>query len=108
MRSVRRYLAALQRTIQSEPLVREPVVSLGDKSAQQWEADTLWQAVRRLRASEQEVIYMRYFLDLSEVEMSSAMEVPPGTVKSRLHRALAQLRGLVDREFPALREERQA
>ena len=50
---------------------------------------------------------MRYFLDLSEAEMASAMGVPPGTVKSRPHRALQRLRGVVDQEFPALREERQ-
>jgi DNA-directed RNA polymerase specialized sigma24 family protein len=32
--------------------------------------------------------------------------VPPGTVKSRLHRAMRRLRSVVDEEFPALREER--
>jgi RNA polymerase sigma-70 factor (ECF subfamily) len=82
-------------------------VSLGERSSQQWEAHTLWQAVRRLKSTEQEVIYLRYFLEQSEVEMAATLRVAPGTVKSRLHRALAQLRDLVDREFPALREERQ-
>jgi RNA polymerase sigma-70 factor (ECF subfamily) len=62
--------------------------------------------VRRLSAHEQEVVYLRYFLDLSEAEMSAALDVPPGTVKSRLHRALRRLRMVVDEEFPALREER--
>jgi len=108
MRSVKRYLAALRRTAQLEPGVLDSSVSLSERSAQQWEAHTLWQAVRRLKANEQEVVYMRYFLDLSEAEMASALRVAPGTIKSRLHRALARLRGLVDREFPALREERQA
>ena len=103
-RSIGRYLAALGRFVQARP---EQVSYIGERTAQQWEAETLWQAVKRLKPNEQEVVYMRYFLDLSEAEMASAMGVAPGTVKSRLHRALQRLRGVVDQEFPALREERQ-
>jgi RNA polymerase sigma-70 factor (ECF subfamily) len=102
-RSVQRYLAALRRQVQAEPA---PVTFLGERSGQRWEAQTLWQAVRRLRPVDQEVIYLRYFLDLSEAEMAGALDVAPGTVKSRLHRALGRLRTVVDQEFPALREER--
>jgi RNA polymerase sigma-70 factor (ECF subfamily) len=36
-----------------------------------------------------------------------ALGVAPGTVKSRLHRALLRLRTVVDREYPGLREARQ-
>ena len=102
-RSVKRYVAMIKRTMLAEP---EPVTTLGERSAQQWEAQTLWEAVRRLSAREQEVVYLRYFLDLSEAEMAAALDVPPGTIKSRLHRALGRLRVVVDEEFPALREER--
>ena len=48
---------------------------------------------------------MRYFLELSEAETADALGVAAGTVKSRLHRALARLRAVVADEFPALREE---
>jgi RNA polymerase sigma-70 factor (ECF subfamily) len=103
LRSVRRYIAALRKTALSGV---ETVARLEDRTALEWEADTLWQAVRKLKVGEQKVIYMRYFLELTEAEMAAAMSVPHGTVKSRLHRALARLRDVVDREFPALREER--
>ncbi len=103
-RSVGRYLRALRRIVMLSP---EPVTHIGEQTSQQWEADTLWQAVKRLNPAEQEVVYMRYFLDLSESEMVSALDVAPGTVKSRLHRAIGRLRAVVDDEFPALREERQ-
>jgi RNA polymerase sigma-70 factor (ECF subfamily) len=103
-RSVRRYLAALRRQLAAAPT---PITALGERTGAAWEAQTLWQAVRRLRPVDQEVIYLRYFLDLSEAEMAGALDVAPGTVKSRLHRALGRLRLVVDQEFPALREERQ-
>lgn len=42
------------------------------------------------------VIAYRYFLDLSEVEMSEALDIPRGTVKSRLSRALQRLKSRLD------------
>ena len=39
-----------------------------------------------------EVVTCRYLLELSEAETAHALGIPPGTVKSRLHRALASLR----------------
>lgn len=104
-RSVRRYLAALQRALS---VASEPVEPFCDRSAMQWEAQVLWQAVQRLGRTDQEVIYLRYFLDLSEAETARTLEIAPGTVKSRLSRALGRLRTVVDQEFPALRQERQA
>ena len=77
-------------------------------STQRWEADTLWQAIRRLSVTDQEILYMRYFLELSEAEIAETLSIAPGTVKSRLHRAMARLRGVIAAEFPMLREEREA
>ena len=71
-------------------------------------ADTLWQAIRRLDAHDQEVLYFRFFLDMSEAETADALAVAQGTVKSRTHRALGRLRAVVEREFPALGREREA
>ncbi len=52
----------------------------------------LLQALEALPERDRLVIAYRYLLDLSEAETSAALGVRPGTVKSRLSRALARLR----------------
>lgn len=98
-RSVARYLAALQRAFLAEPPQPHPPPAVHDDAA------ALWQAVRRLRATDQQVIYLRYFMELTEAEAAEVMDVALGTVKSRTHRALARLRAVIEAEFPTLREE---
>jgi RNA polymerase sigma-70 factor, ECF subfamily len=100
-RAVGRYLAALQRALRSEPETRPNVEQV---SQQQMEAQLLWQAVRRLDQRDQDIIYLRFFLELPEAEAAAALQLPPGTAKSRLHRALKRLRVVIDRHFPELRE----
>jgi RNA polymerase sigma-70 factor, ECF subfamily len=46
----------------------------------------------RLGDADREVITLRYLLELSEAEAAAALDVPVGTVKSRLSRALERLR----------------
>ena len=58
----------------------------------------LRRALATLDDRNREVIYLRYFLDLSEAEMAAVLHCRPGTVKSRLSRALARLRAVVEAE----------
>jgi RNA polymerase sigma-70 factor (ECF subfamily) len=104
-RSIGRYLAAVRRLVRASP---DPVTPAATRDARRWEAEILWQALRRLSSTDQEVIYLRFFLELSVEETAEALGIPPGTVKSRLHRALARLRGVIQREFPILLEGRLA
>lgn len=104
-RSAGRYLAALRRFFIAEPRSAATVES---ESFQNMEAQTLWQAVQRLSEADQQVIYLRYFLDLPVDEAAAALGVAPGTVKSRLSRALDRLHSLIQKDFPLLREGRKA
>jgi RNA polymerase sigma-70 factor (ECF subfamily) len=55
-------------------------------------ATELRAALARLEERDRTVIALRYFAGLTEAETSSALDVPAGTVKSRLSRALDRLR----------------
>lgn len=61
-------------------------------------------AIRRLKPDDQSLIVLRYFFDLSEAELAQAFNVAAGTIKSRLHRALAKLRDVIRTHDPELLE----
>jgi RNA polymerase sigma factor (sigma-70 family) len=48
-------------------------------------------AIARLDVDQRAVVVCRYFLDWSEADIAFALDIKPGTVKSRLHRALRNL-----------------
>jgi RNA polymerase sigma factor (sigma-70 family) len=102
-RSLGRYLEAVRRFFQQQPVeIMTPGVD--GRFQKQEEARLLWQAVQQLSQPGREVIYLRYFLDFSIVETAETLAIAPGTVKSRSHRALHQLRSIIARDFPALRD----
>ncbi len=68
-------------------------------------ARLLWSALEALHEQERVVVYLRYFLELPERELAEYLGCAPGTVKSRLHRALARLREVIVRRYPQLRGE---
>jgi RNA polymerase sigma-70 factor (ECF subfamily) len=53
-------------------------------------------ALNQLRDEEREVVACRYLLELSEAETAQALGLRPGTVKSRLSRALDHLRAVLE------------
>jgi RNA polymerase sigma-70 factor (ECF subfamily) len=103
-RSFNRYLAALSRALITSPQTESSAES---EHIQQGETRALWQAIRQLDRQDQEIIYLRYFLNCSVDETASTLDIQPGTVKSRLSRALQRLRGVVQEDFPLLMEGRQ-
>jgi RNA polymerase sigma-70 factor (ECF subfamily) len=100
-RSAARYLAALTRSFRAEPFTD---LDVEKHAAQNQDAGQLWKAVRRLNADDQQIIYLRFFLDLSTAEAAQALDVAEGTVKSRLNRAVGRLRVVIKNDFPTLSE----
>ena len=59
----------------------------------------LSQLLRGLREDYQRVVFMRYFDDLSPRQIAARLGIPTKTVKTRLHRALAELRQRLERKY---------
>ncbi len=53
-------------------------------------------ALGRLSIEHRTVVVGRFYLDWSEAQLAEALDVAPGTVKSRLSRALTQLANLME------------
>jgi RNA polymerase sigma factor (sigma-70 family) len=52
----------------------------------------VWSALSRLPARQRAAIVLRYYEDFSEAQTAAVLDCPVGTVKSMVHRGLAQLR----------------
>lgn len=57
---------------------------------------TLIAALRSLSVDHRAVVVGRYYLDWTEATLAEALDIAPGTVKSRLSRALDQLATLLE------------
>jgi RNA polymerase sigma factor (sigma-70 family) len=55
------------------------------------ETHTMLEALRRLPARQREVLALRFYLEMSEVEIADALGISPGSVKTHAHRGLAAL-----------------
>ena len=72
--------------------------------------DQLERGFRRLDLDQRSVLVMHYYLGFSLDEAAEVLRVPPGTVRSRLHRAIALMRAALeaDARSPLLNEGRPA
>ncbi len=57
--------------------------------------ERVWTALQQLSVRQRAAVVMRYYLEMSEKEMSREMKVPPGTIKSSLNAAREKLRSFL-------------
>ncbi len=67
-------------------------VPIADASAIVADRDLLDRALARLDPEQRAIIVLRFYLELTLPEAAEALDIPLGTAKSRLHRALAAMR----------------
>ena len=96
----KRRRAALAERLTAEPTPAFP--DIDETVIGRERARALWSALESLGERERTVLYLRYFVQMAEGELAEYLGCPPGTVKSRLHRALGKLRDVVAREHPEL------
>jgi RNA polymerase sigma factor (sigma-70 family) len=84
-RQTRRWAPNLRLLPADEPTAADELVSVVDR-------DQLERGFRRLSIDHRAVVVMHHYLDLSLSEIADALDVPAGTVRSRLHYAMRGLR----------------
>jgi RNA polymerase sigma factor (sigma-70 family) len=57
----------------------------------------MWDALDRLAPRRRSILVMRYYLDMTEADVATTLGCRVGTVKSTTHRALADLRKMIER-----------
>ena len=72
-----------------------------DASAQVDDRDAVWRALLTLAPRQRAVIVLRYYEDMTEMEIATVMGTSPGTVKSQSARALRRLAGILAVAHPA-------
>ena len=107
--ALNRIQAAQRRDRMNERYTRQVLVENGNLSIEglavkHEQQQRLIAAVSQLSPDQQALISLRYFLELPEAEVAAALNIPRGTVKSRLHRTLAKLRAIIQRDYPDLIE----
>ena len=69
-----------------------------DPSPSDHRVDELWDRLGELRPDERACIVLRFYEDLPLAAIAEQLDLPLGTVKSHLHRALTTLRTLLTEE----------
>ena len=76
----------------------DPVIADRDALAGTADKDALGQALGRLSPEHRAAVVLRYWADLSTEAIAERLDVPAGTVRSRLHYALGALRAELESE----------
>ena len=98
MRAVANEAFARHRRLRLECTRKPPPVSIVQRPFENQvdEHDELWSALDRLPPQQRVVLVLRIVEDLSEEQTATMLGIPPGTVKSRLSRALGALRSIME------------
>jgi RNA polymerase sigma-70 factor (sigma-E family) len=91
-RSVLRHRKVVDRNVQRQvpvPSAEEGAIALFERSA-------VVAALQRLPPRQRQALVLRYYAELSEGQIASAMGISRGAVKSHIFRAMAALRGVLE------------
>jgi len=75
--------------------------AVADASSAVADRDQIERGFRRLDPEERAVIVLHHYLDLPLPDVASTLQIPLGTVKSRLYRGLGQMRAVLDADARA-------
>ena len=91
----------LKRWAVAPPSPRDLSGAEGDHAPRIAARDELERAMSRLTLEQRAVIVLKHIADLPNEEIAAILEIPVGTVRSRIHHAHGQLRAALDAESRA-------
>lgn len=94
MRREKRQIAAADIT---EVSAADPAPSPQQQAEQSEQREIVRDAILQLAPEQREVVVLRFMEELSYEEIGAVLKLPPGTVKSRLNRAKAQLKEILSK-----------
>lgn len=96
VRACRNQVRRHGRSVESGRVAERASHAHPDHAAAVVERDAMAGALRRLTPEQRTMIVLRYYADLSLAGIADATRLPLGTVQSRLSRAVAALRAILD------------
>ena len=108
-RRIERFGRAMRELWVRQPPYGDEIPDLVARAIDEERMATLLAAIKRLPRAEQEVLALYAWADLTYGEIAEALEVPIGTVRSRLSRAREHLRleAIQKADYPAARRSEQ-
>jgi len=79
----------------------DPGESVLEVLEKQETADRVQLALAKLPLKDREILALKYLQELKTTEMADRLNIPVGTVKARIHRALARLKALLEKNHDA-------
>lgn len=86
-----------RRDMETDRVKRYPGSPAVDAEGATEDADELWSALAHLNPERRAVLVLRFYEDLPYDRIAEILECPVGTVRSRIHRGLADLREELER-----------
>ena len=81
---------------QTTDISAEVALSTGDHAGRTEDREAIGNAIAGLSPDHQVVVALRFYLDLSIDDIAARLDIPVGTVQSRLHYALKRLHATID------------
>ena len=85
-----------RRRVMELPLLSRDHPDVADHQTAYAVTDQIERGLQGLTIDQRKVLVLSFYLDLPLAEAASVLGIPTGTMKSRLHRAIAALRATVD------------
>jgi len=91
-RTERRRLTAWHRMAGRTPVVSDPLVDVADQLDATSEVSAVMSAIAEIPAADRDLLFLIAWEELSYSECAQILDIPVGTVRSRLHRIRRQIK----------------